>query len=94
MVSNEVTATVAMRTRVSPKVKTMKFVLTFVDGRGHARKRTIELPPKSHDLTAYVVYLLESTVEFDIPVKAVEAGLAEWFQRTEGELMSFLGHNR
>lgn len=79
------------RKKAHPEVRATKFYLSYLDGRNHRRKRTLDLPPGAHQFQARVVYLLQAEVEFDIPTRAVEMGLAEWFNRTEGELASMLG---
>ncbi len=84
-------AEVPVRRKSGPKVKATKLIVGYLDGRNSRRRRTIDLPAGAHNITALVAYVLEASVEFDIPVAAVEAGLAEWFQRTEGELAVMLG---
>lgn len=87
----EVEAKMPVRAKVGPRVTEALVVITYLDGRNTERKRTFKLSPKAHGIRATVSYVVEATVEFDIPMRAVEAGLAEWFQRTEGELASFVG---
>lgn len=86
---------VPVRSKAGPKVKEARFVLSYRTAhRTQPNRRTIKLPASAHDIHARVTYILEAMVEFDIPVEAVEAGLAEWFNRTEGELASFVGAKR
>lgn len=90
----ETEVTIPIRRRAGPTIRVTKVVVTYRDGRGTLRKRTIDLPAGARDVKGVVFHLLEGSVEFDIPLQAVEAGLAEWFQRTEGELLSFVGGRR
>ncbi len=71
-------------------VKAVKIKITF-KSRGSSRHRTIDLPKTARDIHARVYFEFLFSHTFEIPIEAVEAGLAEWFQRTDGEMKSILG---
>ncbi len=71
-------------------VKAIKIKITY-KSRGTSRRRTIDLPISARDIRARVYFEFIFGHTFEIPIEAVEAGLAEWFQRTDGEMKSILG---
>ncbi len=71
-------------------VKAIKIKLTYTS-RGSSRRRTIELPISARNIRARVYYEFIFGHSFEIPIEAVEKGLAEWFERTDGEMKSILG---
>lgn len=71
-------------------VKAIKIKITY-KSRGSSRHRTIDLPKTARDIHARVYFEFLFSHSFEIPIESVEAGLAEWFQRTDGEMKSILG---
>lgn len=73
------------------EVKAVRIVLHYRSaGRIQPHKRTIKLPPSAHEIRAVVDFEMLFSHSFQIPVEAVEKGLAEWFQRTETEMEGIL----
>ncbi len=75
----------------SSSVERVTIKVTYHYRSGKKGTRTIQLPPTARKIVAEVQVDYKFGYSFEIPVQAVEAGLAEWFNRTEGELSSFVG---
>lgn len=70
-----------------PRIKEVRLIVNYNDGRGTRRTRTLKLPVATN-LKVKARYILEEEREFDIPIEFEDGAIAEFFEvmdTTEGK---------